>query len=314
MLHRSSRAHSLAATVTLLVLVIALPTRAAALLEPALHDDAPPASVERDTSDDATKEEPAPQPATSAPPAAPIDRSQPRVIYIKSQADDAAPQPVEQGDQDQQQSGIGRERWRLNLALVHNTLSSDDFNDSKVLVRPTANGGAEGVLLPTLGSATGFLVGLGIGWESRRVGSFGFSTGLTYSATWLSPQSAQTPAPLERALLHELELPLRISVQASGFLRLYLQASYGFGFLALSGVHVSTHGGGGAAFDAKSTLVAGDSLGAGIGSLLRLGDSAFLDAFVGYRALSFSSVDDAKTPEHLNAAGWTLRLGPAFFL
>ncbi|MEO7033362.1 MAG: hypothetical protein ABI548_05830 [Polyangiaceae bacterium] len=197
---------------------------------------------------------------------------------------------------------------------MHNTLSSNDFNDSKALVRPTADGGAEGVVLPTLGSATGFLVGLGIGWEARRVGSFGFSTGMTYSATWLSPQSAQTPAPLDTAVLHELEFPVRVSVQAARVLRLYLQASYGFGFLALSGVHVSANGGGGAAFDSNSTLVAGDSLGLGIGSLFRLGESASVDTFVGYRALSFTSVDGGQTPEHLNVAGWTLRLGPTFLL
>ena len=317
MLHWTSQARGHALGVTLLLLAIVLPNRAAAQVDPVPDDATASAGAQRDTPDGATtKEGPTtPLPSTGEPPTTPIDgsKSQLPIAYTKTRSSDAEPQPEEQPEPSRHSSGVARMRWLIHLALVHNTLSSDDFNDSTGLLRPTADG-AEGVLLPTLGSGNGFLVGVSLGWDAQRVGSAGFSTGLTYSATWLSPQSAQTPAPLDAMVLHELELPLRVSVLAAPFLRPYLQASYGLGFFALSGVHASANASGVAAFDSNSTLFAARSLGFGLGTLFRLGDHLSVDALVGYRVLFISSVDGTPPPGDLGVGGWTLRLGPTFFL
>jgi Outer membrane protein beta-barrel domain len=310
MSHWSSNASRRTAGVTLLLVATALPSRARAQPEPASVGENGPAMGEPSTQDGGIEAAHGPPPAsTTEPLPAPSGKSlsEPRVINVKSPAAASESVHAEEG-----QAVRANVRWLLNLALVHSSLSGGDFDDSQALIRQTATG-AEGVVIPELGSGTGFLVGLGYGLEPDRSGSVGVSTGLNYSATWLSPHSAQTPTPLDAAVLHELELPVRISVQVTRYVRPYLQLSYGFDFLSLSGVHV-VGSGTGAQFDSNSILFSGHSLGFEIGTLVRLADVVAVDAAIGFRALTITSVDGAPPPNDLSSGGWTMRIGPMFML
>jgi hypothetical protein len=200
--------------------------------------------------------------------------------------------------------------WTLSVALAHDSLSGDDFDDSQVLVRQEPGYAPEVTVLPELGSGSGFSVGLGYGHFPNRVGSFGIWAGLSYSATWFGVSSTHT-GPLEKAVLHDLDFPLRCAYRVSRHFVPHLQASYGLGFLDIQGVHGSLDEGT-VWLDGTSSLFVARLLGVGVGSLFPLNDNVSIDAFVGYRVMVVSSIDGVEVDD-LTAGGWMLRLGPAIF-
>lgn len=205
--------------------------------------------------------------------------------------------------------------WAINLAFAHNTLSGDDFNGSQALIRGAESGGVEGVVIPELGSGSGFLLGLGYGLFPQGRGSFGFWSGLTYGATWLSPHSPNAPATSDSAILHDLEIQLKIAYRPSRSIIPYAQLAVGYGFLPITGFHAMVDPtSGNVAFDDNSVLLASRSFCFGLGSLFPITEGVSVDAFAGYRAFIVSSVDGQDLDDSLNAGGWQFHLGPAFFL
>lgn len=205
--------------------------------------------------------------------------------------------------------------WALNFAATFNTLSGDDFDGTKGVNVPGSNGGIDAVLIPELGSGAGFLIGVGYGLYPERLGSVGFSIGVTYAATWLSPHSQYAPSDSNRAILHDVEIPMRLSYRASRSIAPYAQVAVGYGFLPLTGFHaVAGSTAGTVSFDNETTLFVSTSYCFGVGSLFPINESVSVDAFVGYRAFVVKNIDGNGLDDGLNAGGWQFHLGPAFFL
>jgi len=205
--------------------------------------------------------------------------------------------------------------WALNFAATFNTLSGDDFDGEKGVNVPGANGGVDAVLIPELGSGAGFLIGVGYGLYPERLGSVGFSIGVTYAATWLSPHSHYAPSDSNRAILHDVEIPMRLAYRASRSIAPYAQIGVGYGFLPLTGFHaVAGSAAGTVSFDDETTLFVSTSYCFGVGSLFPLNESVSIDAFAGYRAFVVKNIDGNGLDDGLNAGGWQFHLGPAFFL
>jgi hypothetical protein len=257
-------------------------------------------------------------PTPAVPPPAPPSDAKARVIWADQPVaeDDAkrAPLPASAppNGMDWDEPSKETKAWTLYLALSHDSLSGDDFDDSQAVVWQAAGYAPEVTALPELGSGSGFIVGAGYGLSAERVGSLGFWTGVSYSATWLGVSSRHTPAPLEKAILHDLHFPLRVAYRATPRFVPHFQISYGFGFLAIEGVHGVVNGST-VQFDDASTLLASSLLGAGVGSLFLINEHVAIDAFVGYRVMVVSSIDGSELDGELIASGWMLRLGPAFF-
>jgi hypothetical protein len=106
-------------------------------------------------------------------------------------------------------------------------------------------------------------------------------------------------------------MPIRLSFLASRRVIPYLQASFGLGFLGLTGTHgvVSE---GAPFFDETTVLVLGRHLSIGIGSRFHFTDALSVDASVSYRALLATSINGEDFGGSLTGHGWLLRAGPAF--
>lgn len=301
----SARARQAGTALALALVATALTRSALAQTAGPAPADEPPAIAEPRPQDELTEPTPDSAPSPPGEPRAALPSrslAEPRVIYVKSPPGTSPPllenNAVTLG---------GSPKWSLNLALVHTSLSGGDFDDGSVLTRRTRDGGAEGVLLPELGSGTGFVFGLAYGWEDSRVGSVSFSAGVSYSATWLSPHS--THAEDLTGVAHEIESPVRLALRVTRQLRPYLQVSGAIAILSLSGVHLTQSG-----FDSTSITLSGTSLGVGSGLLVRIVEGVEVDAFLGYRRFSITNVGDAPPRSTLNTEGWTLRLGPTLVL
>jgi hypothetical protein len=268
--------------------------------------------------DSETATEPAVTVRVTEPPPPPPDDAKASAIWAERPiaGEDAKHPPIlAVSPQSDETEGTGARRakaWTLSLALAHDSLSGDDFDDSQVLVRQEPGYGPEVTVLPELGSGSGFSIGLGYGHFPDRVGSFGIWTGLSYSATWLGVSSRHTLAPLEKAILHDLDFPLRVAYRVSRHFVPHFEVSYGFGFLEMAGVHGSVDEGT-VWLDGTSTMFLARLLGAGVGALFPLNENVSIDAFVGYRVMVVSSIDGVELDDALTAGGWMLKLGPALF-
>ena len=205
--------------------------------------------------------------------------------------------------------------WALNFAATFNTLSGDDFDGEKGVNVPGANGGVDAVLIPELGSGAGFQIGVGYGLYPERLGSVGFWIGVTYAATWLSPRSPYAPSDSNSAILHDVEVPMRLAYRASRSIAPYAQVAVGYGILPLNGFHAvagSTQGT--VSFDDETTVLVSKSFCFGVGSLFPINETVSVDAFAGYRAFIVTNIDGNGMDDGLNAGGWQFHLGPAFYL
>ncbi len=244
------------------------------------------------------------QTAQSAPPITPASPAPPTAT--------ASSAPAEQPP-------VARSRklkpWALNFAASYVALSGDDFDGSKGVLVPGEGGALDAVLIPELGSGAGFLLGVSYGVYPESPGSFGIWSGLTYAATWLSPHSPHAPTDSNRAILHDLTLPIRFAYRASRFIAPYAELAVGYGFLPLTGFHaVAGPTQGEVTFDGNSTLLLSTSFCFGVGSLFPINETISIDAFAGYRAFIVTNIDGHGLDDGLNAGGWQFHLGPAFFL
>jgi len=201
-----------------------------------------------------------------------------------------------------------RKAWAINLAYGLNTLTGDDFDGSHALGRP-----GEGIIIPKLGVGHGFMIGVGHGASAEEIGSFGYWSGLTYAATWFKPSSPYAPAATDSAILHDLEVQLRVAYRAARWLAPYLQLSVAYGFLPIKGFHAIGTSGDNLIFDNESMLFSNTSFGIGLGSLFPISEAISIDAFAGYRAFIVTNVDGQDLDDNLNAGGFQFHLGPAFF-
>lgn len=257
-----------------------------------------------------------PESPLAPPPSAPRSKLGARVVWVeRPAADDEAKGPpilASSAQDEKNQAARPTKAWTLHLALAHDSLSGDDFDDSTVMIRQVPGYAPDATAIPTLGSGPGFGFGLGYGQFPERIGSTGFWAGISYSATWLGVSSRHTPAPLEKAVLHDLDFPLRLVYRASRHFAPHFQISYGFGFLEMKGVHGDVDANM-VTFDNRSTVFVSRLLGIGVGALFPFNESFSLDAFAGYRVMVVSSVDGSELDDSLIAGGWMLRLGPALF-
>jgi hypothetical protein len=253
---------------------------------PALADDAP------------TAEPSAPEPAE--PSAARVRWTEPAPALPQAPPE-PPPQPAK-----------NLKRWHLSLALTHERFTSDDFDDSQVLVQQVPDHTTTLVAVPELRAGTGFALGLGYGIYPEEVGAVGFWSGLSYSVKWLSLSSEHTPSAPE-GVLHDLDIPLRIGYRATRRLLPYAQISYGFSFLSMTGVHGYRDEEGSVVFDNESALFMGRAFDFGIGSLFPLNETFSIDVFVGYGIAFATSVDDQELEDSLNAGVLTLSFGPTLF-
>jgi hypothetical protein len=200
----------------------------------------------------------------------------------------------------------------LTFALTHERFTSDDFDDSQVLVQQVPGYSSTIVAVPELGAGTGFALGLGYGIYAEEIGAVGFWSGLSYSVKWMSPTSTHTASAPE-GVLHDLDIPLRVDYRATRWLLPYAQISYGFSFLGMTGVHGYIDGSGAVVFDDESSLFMGRAFDFGIGALVPLNETFSIDAFVAYGIAFATSVDDQELDDSLNAGVLTLSLGPTLF-
>jgi hypothetical protein len=200
-------------------------------------------------------------------------------------------------------------------AVTHTAYGGSDFNGGGLLFLPSASNQIDTTLVPALGSGTGFLLGLGVGFMPRRVGRAGAFVDLTYGATWLSPHSVLVEGSSGQSVFHQISVPVRLVYQPSRFFAPYMEASVGGGWVNVSRVHgyVDLNS---EQFevDGAESHFGGATLGIGLGSYFILEEYFALDAYVGYGTFILTSLKDIPLEDEMTAPNWTFRLGPTFFL
>ncbi len=298
-------------------LCLALGSPAIAFGQTAAFPDAPPAEADGVIPPEPAADEPArtPPPAAEPEPAAPAP-STPSALWSEKPEPPHGNFPKQDPACETASSGLNRARpWTLFAALTHTAYGGSDFNGGGLLFLPSAGNRIDTTLVPSFGSGTGFLLGIGFGAMPGRTGRVGAFLDLTYSATWLSPRSVLTENELGQAVFHQVNVPLRFVYRPSRFVAPYLEGSVGGGWTDVAAVHgyVDLNS---ETFESDGALghFGGMTLGVGVGSYFIVQEYLALDAYVGYGTFILASIKDIPLEEVMTAPSWTFRLGPTFFL